>query len=372
MTKTGKIIGTLIVIIVIVAIVLGVTNKGGTNKTATKEKPVIKIGVIVPLTGSLAFIGEAAKNGVDLAVDKINNDTTLTHKYEVIVEDDAFDAKKTASAINKLTGVDKVNAVVSLSSTGGNVVAPIAEETKLPHIGLASDPNVAKGDYNFIHWTRPQEEVDLLITELKKLNLTKVAIIGVKQQGFQAINDDFKAKAKTNGITVVADESFNSGDRDFKAIVTKVQKLKPDIYLLGAFTPELEILGKQMKDLGIKTPLTSIESFGLSGDPTVFEGSWFIDASVSTSGFNDQYRTKVGKEVGPSAANVYDAVNLFVQATENTKNSGVPTGKEIVDQLSKLNSYTGALGALSVTPDGAFISQPSVKIIKDGKAVETK
>ncbi len=356
----------LIILIVIVVVIVTVSKNG---KVEVSEKQTIKIGAILPLTGNLAFIGEAAKNGADLAMEKINSNTSLTHKYELIIEDDAFDAKKTASAINKLMGVDKVHAVISLSSTGGNVVAPIAEQNMLPHIGMASDLNVAKGDYNFIHWTRPQEEVDAMITELKKKNLTKVALISVNQQGWAAINEDFKKKASANGITVVADEVFNTGERDFKAIISKTQKTKPEVYLLGIFSPELEIVGKQMKELGVKTPLTSIESFGLSSDPSVFEGSWFIDAAVSGSGFNDEYRTKYNKEVGPTSANVYDAINLIVQAVENTKNPAIPTSADIVKELSKIGNYSGAFGALSVSPEGAFISQASVKVIKEGKAV---
>lgn len=354
----------IVIAVIVIAVIIGITR--GPNENIKIEP--IKIGVIVPLTGNLAFIGEAAKNGADLAMDKINKDSSLTHTYQVIIEDDAFDAKKTASAINKLISIDKVHAVVSLSSTGGNVVAPIATQTKLPHIGLASDPIVANGDYNFIHWTRPQEEVDLMISELKKRNLTKVAIVGVNQQGFEAISNDFKNKAKSNGITVVADEVFSSGERDFKAIISKTQNTKPDVYLLGIFSPELEIFGKQMKDLGVKTPRTSIESFGLANDPSVFEGSWFIDAAVSTGGFNDEYRQKYGKEVGPAAANVYDAVNLFVQAVEKAEKVTVPTSDKIVSALSEINSYSGALGPLSVDSEGAFISQPTVKIIKEGKA----
>ena len=46
-------------------------------------------------------------------------------------------------------------------------------------------------NYNFIHWTRPQEEVTAMIGELQKNKITKVAMISVNQQGFVAISDDF-------------------------------------------------------------------------------------------------------------------------------------------------------------------------------------
>lgn len=371
MNKT--VIGTVIIVILLIGGWYVYQNQSSTPTPATglpagEAGEPIKIGLIAPLTGDIAFIGEAAKNSAELALAKIGEDKDFLHKYELVVEDDAFDPKKTASAINKLISIDKVSAVISLGSGGANVVSPIAEQSKVPHIGLASDANVAKGEYNFIHWTRPQEEVDMMIAELGKRKLTKVAIVGVNQQGFEAISLDFKAKAKDADITVVADETFNTGTRDFKSIIAKTQKAKPDVYLLGIFSPEIEIIGKQMKDLGVKTPLTSIESFGLSSDPTIFEGAWFIDAAVVSGNFADGYKAKYNKEPGPTSGNVYDAINLFAQAIEKTKNSGIPTGEEIIKQLSQINSYSGAFGSLSVTADGAFISQPSVKIIKNGKA----
>lgn len=356
---------TILGIIVLVLVVAG-------GWWALKQKPVsetgtVKIGLILPLTGELAFLGEAGKNGAELALEEINADPSLKHKYELVIEDDALDAKRTASALNKLMSVDSVDVVVSVSSGSGNVVTPIAEQSKLPHIGLASDLNVAKGDFNFIHWTQPPEEVDAMLAELERRNLRRVAVIGVSQQGFKAIATDFKAKAAAKGITVVSDQEFNPGVTDFKTVISQSEAQNPDIYLLGAFSPEVEILAKQIKELGITKPLTSIESFGLSNSPEVFEGYWFVDAAVTEGGFNDKYRAKYGKEVGPTSGNLYDAVHLIVEATEAAGEN--PDGTAIARELAKLNSYSGAFGQLTVNPEGAFISQASVKVIRDGKAV---
>ena len=234
---------------VLVVILAGFYILGNKKGVATDTSKPIKIGLILPLTGSVAYIGEAAKNGAELAMDKINNDTSLKHKYQLVIEDDSLDAKKTASAINKLISIDKVNTVISVSSGSGNIVTPIAEQNKLPHIGMASDANVAKGDYNYIHWTQPNEEVEKLVAELQKRNIKKVAMLEVNQQGFLATSLILREKIKGTGITIVSDEIFNTGETNFKTIILRSQKTNPDIYLLGAFSPEIEILGKQMKDL---------------------------------------------------------------------------------------------------------------------------
>ncbi len=364
-TNTLLVIGVLIVVVVGGWFVLN-------EKDGSEQSETVKIGLILPLTGDLAHFGEAGQRAASLAIEEINANTGFSYNYELVIEDDSFDARKTASALNKLISVDRVDAVVSVGSGPGNVVAPIVEKNKIPHIGLASDPVVSDGEYNFIHWTRPQEEVDTMLTELKERGLTQVAVMGVNHQGFQAITDDFKAKASKAGITIVSDQLFNTGETDFKTVIVNSQRTNPDVYLLGAFSPEVEILAKQMKELGITKPLTSIESFGLSATPEVFEGHWFIDSAVVTGGFSDKYRAKYNAAVGPTAANIYDALNLIVLATEEAGKDNRPTGTDIAVALGKVKGYSGAFGPLSVSPEGQFISQPSVKIISNGKPTEVE
>lgn len=355
------------ILLIVLAIVVGGLYVA--SRTGAPEKTgVIKIGLILPLTGDLAFIGEAGKNAAELALEEVNADASNTHQYELVIEDDGFDAKRTAGAISKLVSIDKVDVVVSVSTGGGNVVAPIAEENELPHIGLASDVNVAKGKYNFIHWTRPQEEVDVMLAELKRRGLTKVVIMGANDSGFPAITNDLVAKAPGAGIEIVRNVEFLPGITDFKTLIAEAKTANPDAYILNAFSPELEILGKQMQDLGVEAPVTSIESFGLSNNPGIFEGEWFVDSAITTGGFNDAYRAKLNKEPGPTSGNIYDAVHLLVRAVEATEKES-PTGAEVVEKLNKTEGYSGAFGPLTLGSEGEFISTPSVKVIKDGKPV---
>lgn len=366
--SSNKVLWWVVALVIIVLVIAGYMWKGPSTPVDTTP---VKIGISLPLTGNLAFIGETDRNAAQLAMDEIQSQTGLKHKYELVIEDDSFDAAKAAGVAKKFTTVDNVDAMISVGSTAGNVFAPIAESSKIPHIGMASDAVVAKGDYNFINWTRPQEEVTAMIQEMQKRKITKVAIIGVNQQGFQAIDQDFKAKAKVAGITIT-EEIFNPGQTDFRTIISKLQKDTPQIYLLGAFDPEIGIIAKQMHDLKVVTPLTSIESFGLTSDPKPFEGQWYVDAAVPTGDFNTKYQAKYGKAPGPAAPNVYDSLHLLVNAFESASGSGKPSGDAVIKALNSLSNYSGALGTLTVGPDGAFISQATVKVITNGQAVSAQ
>lgn len=360
---------TRVLIAVIVLAIGGYAVLEKKTITTPSEKPVITIGLIAPLTGNLSFLGEAAKNGANLALDEVNANSNNRFIYRLAVEDDALDPKKSVSAAIKLITLDKVDAIIGLSTSAGNAVNPITEKYKVPYICMASDANVAKGDYNFIHWTQPQEEVTLMLEELAKKNIKKVALITQNQGGWLAISNDLKARAPALGITVVDGQLFNAGDKDFRTAIGHIKKQNPEIYIIGAFSPELELIGRQIKEQGILTPMTSIESFGLSNDPSIFEGMWFVDSAVATSGtFRDKY-IKKHKEVVPAAPNAYDAIHLLVLATEKGASGAKPTGTDIAKNLLQTSGYVGALGKLSVTQDGIFTSNASVKKVVGGKAV---
>jgi branched-chain amino acid transport system substrate-binding protein len=205
-------------LIVVLVLILAAFNSQPTGNVVKDSRPVIKIGVSAPLSGGVAFIGEGMKNSFELALDEINSKDTK-FKYELIYEDDAMDPKKASTIAQKFINVDKVDALITISSGPGNVVAPLAQENKILHVSSASDSNVAKGEYNFLHWTPPTEENRVLVEELQRRKITKIAIMEQNQQGVVAIVDDLKKKLDGTNIEIVSEEKFNFGETDFKTML---------------------------------------------------------------------------------------------------------------------------------------------------------
>jgi len=330
------------------------------------SETTIKIGVVAPLTGDLAFMGEGIRDAILIAKENLGD---TKNKYEVIFEDDQLDAKMSASASYKLLSADTVDAFVTFSSVTGNVVAPIAEQNNIVHFGIASDPNVAKGKYNFIHWTPPSEENKVFIAELQRRGIKKLGIFEGNAQGAAAVIADLKEQLKGTGIEIVTDQVFNFGEKDFRTTIAKVKDSEADIYLLLAFSPELEILVKQMKEAGISTPITSIESFELSEQLVLFEGEWYINSADPTADFISKFNAKTGKSPTLGAANAYDIFNLIVAANEKVEGTSKPTSDQVVNELMNITNFSGALGTLSVNEDGIVVSKAAVRMITDGKPV---
>ena len=353
--------------------VLVVNPRNTGNVTKSDEKPVVKIGATLPLTGPLAFLGQGAQNSILLAEDYLKNKETKFN-YVVIFEDDKFEVKEASTTTSKLINVDKADAIISFSSGIGNVVSPITQSNKVLHIGAGtSDPNVAKGKYNFIHWTTPQEENRVFVKELEERGIKKLALIEVNQQGVFALANDLENKIKGTNIKIVSRERFNSGIKDFRTILLKSKEENPEIYLILAFSPDIEVLTKQAKELGI-TKLTTVESFELTNQPELFEGLWYVNGADPTNKFLNSYKEEYNQNPPFLSANAYDVFNLIVEAYENAgeKTKGKPTTEQAAEELSKLIGYNGAVGVLTISREGIIDSKASVRMIKNGKPITIK
>ena len=357
----NKAIRNIVIMLVVLAIGVAVWQ----NSTDQKTSDVVTIGIIAPLSGNLAFLGEGMKNAATLAEEQLNKSSK--HTYKILVEDDGFDVKRTASALNKLVSIDKAQAVVTIASAAGNVAKPFAEQNKVVHMAIASDPGIAEGLYNFIHWTPPVEEVKVFVPELQKRGFKRLAVFGAKIQGIQAVVDELKKQLVGTDIEIVYNETHNFGVKDYRTMIAKAKASKPDIYVLEEFSPELEILAKQIREAGIKEPITSIESFEQTEQFALFEGSWYVNAADATGEFIDVYTKRFGKGPALGAPNTYDIVNLIVSAGESVK--GEVTSEKIAQALLQIKDQKGALGNLTVNPDGLVLSKAVVRMIKDGKPV---
>jgi branched-chain amino acid transport system substrate-binding protein len=230
--------------------------------------------------------------------------------------------------------------------------------------------NVANGDYNFIHWTTPDEETRVWAKEAMVRGVKKVSVICLNQQGEIAIAESLKKELEKNGVEMVSYELFNAGDKDFKTIIMKAKKADPDMYMLLALSPEMELIAKQIRELGIETQMSSIEAFELTEQRDLFEGEWYVNAADPSQEFADNYEAKYGKAYAIGAPNSYDIFNLIVEGFETAGDGKtVPSSDAVVDALMGIKGFDGALGKLDIGAKGLVWSEASVRKIVDGKPV---
>lgn len=353
--KNIKIISGLVVLVLIVVLV------GNFKKiTSLQERSVIKIGVIAPLTGPASAFGQPLVKALELAVRDLPSDTK--YSYEIVIEDDATNPAKSASAAQKLVQIDKVKAVISATSGTGNAVMPIITAAKIPQICVAcADKKIGVGDYSFISSIQTEDEGRVFIDYAVKTGVKKLGMLSQIHPGINAVADGIKAEAQKQGVQVVYEERFDGANRDFKTIATKAKSAKADIYYIQSLPPALDILGQELYVVGVKNLAAGSGAFTISANPGFYEGNWYSE-SLSDEAFMERFQ----KEFPETRFNIrtapygYDAFMMFV--------GGFEKDADMAEYFKSLNEYRGKVGKLSKTEGtNYFKSIPGIYKIQDGK-----
>jgi len=150
MSKRNSLI--LLVVLVLVSFVVSY------NKTKS-EKPVIKIGVTLPLTGDVASVGIASQTAMNMALDKWKTKNTK-YDYQLVFEDNKLMPSKIATNTNRLISVEKVDAVASIWGFV-DVIKGIIQDREIINFACSWGTSASEGEYNFNHSTPPLLKLQL-------------------------------------------------------------------------------------------------------------------------------------------------------------------------------------------------------------------
>ncbi|MBP5399844.1 MAG: ABC transporter substrate-binding protein [Alphaproteobacteria bacterium] len=219
-------------------------------------KPTIKIGVSLPLTGDIAYMGQALKGAVDVAAQQLKANNKLKNNYEFIIEDNAYNTKNVIAINNKFAYADKVNAIVDFASNPGLITSQFAQKNKIIHINTgSSDKNVAKGEYNFSHTTLPDMEAKVLVRDILS-DYKNVALVVLNEASGIAAAAEMVKEMEAHGISY-NQYIVNGGEKNMRDLIDKIERKNPDIYLVTLYSPDFDIFYKQMREKGVNKPITS-------------------------------------------------------------------------------------------------------------------
>jgi len=322
----------------------------------------LKIGFVLPLSGDWAFLGNGIRDGAILASEDLK-----AHGVDakLIFMDNRGELSASSTVATRLIAEEKVNSLVSIISGVGKILKPLAQRASIVNIAICSDTEVADGTHSFINYLTAEQGVAKFIEHFNRaLPKKSLGILSLNESGFDRIINELERQA-AGQIAISRIERYNRGTTDFRSLLIRMRRFKPDSLLLLGLSPEIELLARQARELGINIPLTSIESFGLAADKHAFEGSWFIDAAVPSDSFQERFLNRYGREVTAGVGHAYDSVMLLGEAFK----AGERSGASLSQALTKISDYDGTIGNLSVKKDGVIWSEASVKEIRGGRMV---
>lgn len=325
-------------------------ESGGSDKPAADL--TLKLGSLLPQTGSLAFLGPPMESGVGLAVQEVN-DAAAGITIDLTAEDEGdTDTKAYETSITKLQGAG-VSAIVGAAASGvsklildGNVSAGILQIS-----ASNTSPDFTTWDDNGLYFrTAPS---DLLQGEVLG-NL--IAEDGAKTLGIIYQNDAYgtgldaaiKETFEGTGGEVVAEASFNVGDAQFDAQVETIKAQNPDAVAIVSFD-QFKTIAPLLVNAGISADKFYMVDGNLSDYgseiPVSLEGAQGTKAGPAladdfTSRLQDFWTGEGNAEVKDFtyAAEAYDAVILVALASLA---AGSTDGADIAAKMQEVSGGTG-------------------------------
>jgi branched-chain amino acid transport system substrate-binding protein len=337
----------------------------------------IMIGEYACLTGQTASFGTASHQGAQMVIDDANaNGGILGEKIKLITEDDQSKPGEAATAVRKLISRDHVVALIGeMVSSRSLEAGPIAQQNKIPMVSGSTNPNVTKiGNYVFrvcfIDSFQGSVMAKFALNSLKK---TRIAVLtDVRQDYSVGLAQSFKEYFTKNGGTVVAEQSYTSGDQDFKAQLTSIKAANPEAIFVPGYYNEVGLIALQARELGITVPL-------LGGDgwdsPTLvqiggaaMEGNFFAnhfsteDQSPIIQDFIREFRKRFNRDPDAMAALGYDAAKVLLDAMVR---SGGTAPAKVRDALATTKDFQGVTGKITIDENRNANKSVVVLTIKD-------
>jgi len=242
-SRTASILGGIAIAGASALVLAGCSGGGG---EATSEAPAenvdltLKIGTILPQTGTLAFLGPPEEAGVGLAASDINAaDVGITIPDIVWGDSGDTDNKAYATTIQKLIS-EGVSAAIGAASSG--VTKLFLDDAVAAGIITFSPANTSldftSWDDNNLYWrTAPSdtlqgEVLGNLVAEDGKSN---VAVIYQNDSYGTGLNTVFQDTFTGSGGTIVSEQSYNTGDTTFDAQISSTLASNPDAIVLITF-----------------------------------------------------------------------------------------------------------------------------------------
>ncbi len=337
------------------------TTAGTDGAAGATSTEAIQIGEYGSMTGSEATFGISTHRGVEMAIEEKNKAGGVKgRQLNLISLDNQGKTGESAAAVTRLITQNKVVAVIGeVASSRSLEAAPIAQQYKIPMISPSStNPKVTEvGDHIFrVCFIDPFQGTVMAKFAIENLKAKRVAILrDVKSDYSVGLANYFAETLKAMGGEVVVDQSYQSGDIDFKGQLTAIRSKKPDAIFVPGYYTEVGLVARQAKQLGLKVPLLGGDGWDSSKlyeiGKEAINGNYFSNHYTTestdpvTQDFIKRYKERYNETPDGLAALGYDSARILIEAMERATTID---SKNIRDEIAKTKDYAGVTGKISL------------------------
>lgn len=245
-----------------------------------------KVGVVFPLTGDLAFVGEFMKNSLLL------DSTDVTY----IIEDCQSKPSQATMAANKLINQDKVSYVVSTLSFLSEAINPVCESKNIPHFILSFSPTLVDKSNVIQPFVSTRLEAEKFVDYIRSNGYYKVAFLRHQEPdatyGFEKI---IEPKLKEMGVEII-DVPFNNATiKDFKPEILKIKQAEPELIVIQSLAYNIPNIVSAIKTYNITIPVLGDVNFLDIQDAQTMElvaGIPFVGIQSVLTSYYSQFKQK--------------------------------------------------------------------------------
>jgi branched-chain amino acid transport system substrate-binding protein len=375
-----RVAGAALLVLVVMAIGGGALAGG---PRATQAAGTITIGAVADETGAQSVYGVSIADGLNLADSEINAAGGVNgNKLNLLLDDSASSKEQVITLFQQLINQQHALAIIGPTlSSEAKVADPLAQKAGVPVLATSNTATgiTQIGDYIFRDSLTEAAIIPVTVkTARAKLGLHRVAIIygndDILTKGEYTI---FNAALAANGIAVTDVETFQKGNVDFSAQLTKIKGSKPDAIVACALAQEAANIMIAARRLGIPASIHFIGGNGFNSpqlakiagqaaEGAISGAAWFSGSKRPKNvAFIAAFTRRYGHAPDQFAAQAYDGLYILAQAIKNAHTTS--DRKAVRDALAAIKHYQGATGDFSFTPGRDALEAGSVLVVKGGK-----
>ena len=340
----------------------------------------IKIGQFASLTGKEASLGQSSNKGTLMAIDDLNAaGGVLGRPLLLVTEDTQSKPGETATVVKKLISRDKVVALLGeVASSRSLEAAPIAQAAKVPMISPAStNPKVTEtGAYIFrTCFIDPFQGPVMARFAREHLKAKRVALVVSNSSAYSiGLAKFFRESFVANGGTIVLEQKYSEGDKDFKAQLTAIKAAGVDAVFNPGYYNEGALILRQARDLGLTLPIFGADSWEAEAliqlGGKAMEGAYLCshyspeDPSPRVQNFVAAYKKRFGSTPDSNASLGYDSVLVLVDAI---RRAGTTERNALREAIATTRDFMAVTGKITIDSERNASKNAVIVQVRNGK-----
>jgi len=242
---------TLLQVVLTIAFIVAVSPHTDAEEIGTQP---LTTGVILPLTGPIATMGQAMRNGITLFTERQPADAA---KVKFIYEDSKYDGKEAITIARKLSEVDKARLLVVWGNTPANAAAPVIKAMQVRGAFISHDDHSRENPDAIDIGPSSSACLAPLAAKVRQVGVEKFGTIGIDVGSVVPWLDSLDREIGTKLFR----ELVSSDATQFQSQLLKGKSRGISTYLLAMMPDQGLLLARQAKQLNLTPSFVGIDAF---------------------------------------------------------------------------------------------------------------